>query len=54
MEESQFDPEEGTSSHNYQDQIVKTDLSSNFNEPSTSSKSPIRNEECENSTEDIR
>jgi hypothetical protein len=54
MEESQFDPEEGTSSHNYHDQIVKTNLSSNRNEPSTSNKSPIRNEKCENSADDIR
>lgn len=53
MEESQFDPEEGTSSRNYHGQIAKTDLSDR-SEPSTSNKSPAKNEESQHSEEDIR
>lgn len=56
MEESQYDPEEGSSSRKSCEQRVEVSMSSGHDEPSTSSKkSPIRKEGPQSSAEeDIR
>lgn len=54
MEESQFDPEEGSSSYKSQKQTVKAIMPLNHDEPSTSKKSPTKIEETQSSAEDIR
>lgn len=54
MEESQYDPEEGSSYKN-REQLSKDNVLSNNDKPSTSSKqSPIRKEETQSSTDDLR
>jgi len=53
MDESQFDPEEGSS--NSRQQLTKVDESSGQDQPSTSTrKSPSRKEKDQSSEEDIR
>lgn len=53
MDESQFDPEEGSSRS--REQIPKVNEPSEHDKPSTSSKkSPIEKEESQSSAEDIR
>lgn len=53
MEESQFDPDEGSSRS--REQMVKVDELRDYDKPSTSSKkSPMRKEESQSSAEDIR
>ncbi|XP_027836907.2 LOW QUALITY PROTEIN: cactin [Aphis gossypii] len=54
MDESQFDPEEGCSSHNSRQQLTKVNESSGQDQPSTSTrKSPSRKEKIQSSEEDI-
>lgn len=53
MDDSQFDPEERSSSNKSHEQIVKVTVPLNHNEPSTSKKSP-KKEETQSSAEDIR
>lgn len=53
MEESQYDLEEGCS-YKSREQMSKDIVLSNHDKPSTSKQSPIKNEETQSSTEDIR
>lgn len=55
VDESQFYPEEGNSSHNSRQQLANVNQSSSHDQPSTSTKkSPTRKEETQSSGEDIR
>jgi len=55
MDESQFDPEEGNSSHKNRQQLAKVNEPLSQDQPSTSTKkSPSSKEETQSSGEDIR
>lgn len=55
MDDSQFDPEEGNSSHKIRPQLAKVNEPSRQDQPSTSTKkSPSRKEKMSSSEEDLR
>lgn len=54
MDESQFDPEEGCSSHNSRQQLTKVNELSGQDQPSTSTRKSPRKEKIQSSEEDIR